>query len=99
MTVRLDHTIVPAKDKLASAGFFAEIQDQGTALTLVDRALAQRGADPDQLLQAARILGMLGQRERATQTVEQAADVMAVSVGAARQHYDRGKRRLKEKLS
>ncbi len=25
MTIRLDHTIVPAKDKLASAGFFAEI--------------------------------------------------------------------------
>jgi len=25
MTVRLDHTIVPAKDKIASAGFFAEI--------------------------------------------------------------------------
>jgi len=25
MTVRLDHTIVPAKDKMASAGFFAEI--------------------------------------------------------------------------
>ena len=27
MTVRLDHTIVPAKDKVASAGFFAEIFD------------------------------------------------------------------------
>ena len=25
MTIRLDHTIVPAKDKVASAGFFAEI--------------------------------------------------------------------------
>jgi catechol 2,3-dioxygenase-like lactoylglutathione lyase family enzyme len=25
MTIRLDHTIVPAKDKLASAKFFAEI--------------------------------------------------------------------------
>ena len=25
MTIRLDHTIVPAKDKAASAGFFAEI--------------------------------------------------------------------------
>lgn len=25
MTVRLDHTIVPAKDKIVSAGFFAEI--------------------------------------------------------------------------
>jgi catechol 2,3-dioxygenase-like lactoylglutathione lyase family enzyme len=25
MTIRLDHTIVPAKDKIASAGFFAEI--------------------------------------------------------------------------
>src|SRR2546428_12422673 len=25
MTVRLDHTIVPAKDKIASARFFAEI--------------------------------------------------------------------------
>jgi len=25
MTVRLDHMIVPAKDKIASAGFFAEI--------------------------------------------------------------------------
>jgi catechol 2,3-dioxygenase-like lactoylglutathione lyase family enzyme len=25
MTVRLDHTIVPAKDRIASAGFFAEI--------------------------------------------------------------------------
>jgi catechol 2,3-dioxygenase-like lactoylglutathione lyase family enzyme len=25
MTIRLDHTIVPAKDKMASAGFFAEI--------------------------------------------------------------------------
>jgi hypothetical protein len=25
MTVRLDHTIVPAKDKLASAEFFAEV--------------------------------------------------------------------------
>jgi hypothetical protein len=25
MTIRLDHTIVPAKDKIASAEFFAEI--------------------------------------------------------------------------
>jgi catechol 2,3-dioxygenase-like lactoylglutathione lyase family enzyme len=25
MTIRLDHTIVPAKDKTASAEFFAEI--------------------------------------------------------------------------
>ena len=25
MTIRLDHTIVPAKDKIASAAFFAEI--------------------------------------------------------------------------
>ncbi len=25
MTIRLDHTIVPAKDKVASARFFAEI--------------------------------------------------------------------------
>ena len=25
MTIRLDHTVVPAKDKVASAGFFAEI--------------------------------------------------------------------------
>ena len=25
MTIRLDHTIVPAKDKVASAEFFAEI--------------------------------------------------------------------------
>jgi hypothetical protein len=25
MGIRLDHTIVPAKDKMASAGFFAEI--------------------------------------------------------------------------
>ena len=25
MTIRLDHTIVPAKDKIASARFFAEI--------------------------------------------------------------------------
>lgn len=25
MTMRLDHTIVPANDKMASAGFFAEI--------------------------------------------------------------------------
>jgi catechol 2,3-dioxygenase-like lactoylglutathione lyase family enzyme len=25
MAIRLDHTIVPAKDKMASAGFFAEI--------------------------------------------------------------------------
>jgi catechol 2,3-dioxygenase-like lactoylglutathione lyase family enzyme len=25
MTMRLDHTIVPARDKMASAGFFAEI--------------------------------------------------------------------------
>ena len=25
MTIRLDHTIVPARDKLAAAGFFAEI--------------------------------------------------------------------------
>src|SRR5215831_4674800 len=25
MTIRLDHTIVPARDKVASAGFFAEI--------------------------------------------------------------------------
>ena len=25
MTIRLDHTIVPAKDKAASAEFFAEI--------------------------------------------------------------------------
>jgi len=25
MTIRLDHTIVPAKDKAASAGFFAEV--------------------------------------------------------------------------
>jgi catechol 2,3-dioxygenase-like lactoylglutathione lyase family enzyme len=27
MTMRLDHTIVPAKDKMASAAFFAEIFD------------------------------------------------------------------------
>jgi len=25
MTIQLDHTIVPARDKKASAGFFAEI--------------------------------------------------------------------------
>ncbi len=31
-------------------------------------------------------------------TVQEAADVMGITVGSARQHYDRGKRKLREQL-
>lgn len=67
-----------------------------------DRA-AERGQDAARL---SRALAKLAPRQREVLhlvfyeglTVDEAASIMSVSVGSARQHYDRGKTRLKELL-